>query len=226
MTDELDPRLEQQLRDALHHEADALPLLVRTEDVQRSRQRRSRRRLAIPASLLAAAAVVVVVVASGVLTRFGNGDVAVTPSATAATTERPLVGYDRLAAMLGGATPDLRGEHPAADPAGTPVTVELGTLRAPGTVHYAIDCVGGYVTVTFDDGGGNSGTVRVNCARQPYTSEAPGSPDPLRVKVTSEAAVRWRIVMIATVEALRAGHLRGAGGEPCRELDHARDPAG
>jgi len=197
MADELDPRLEQQLRDALHHEADALPFLVRAEDIDRARRARSRRRLAIPASLLAAAAVVVVVVATVVFGRFGNGDIAATPSASVAATEVRLVGYEMLTAMLGVTKADLQGEHPVADPAGTPVTVELGTVSAPATVGYAIDCLGGHVTLTFDDGAGNPSTMQADCATQPYTAMAPGSQDPYRVSVTADPAVRWRIVMVA-----------------------------
>ena len=81
MDDELDLRLEAHLRAALHHEADALPLLVRAEDVRRARRRRGGRRLALPASLLAAAAVIAVVVVFGGMWRVNQAPVAASPTA-------------------------------------------------------------------------------------------------------------------------------------------------
>ena len=56
MPDELDPRLEARLRDALHHEADALPFTLTISDLEATRrERRSvRARLRLPGSLPAA----------------------------------------------------------------------------------------------------------------------------------------------------------------------------
>ena len=80
MADELDPRLEASLRAALHHEADQLPLLIRSEDIERARRRRGGRRFALPASLLGLAAVLAILVATGGIGRLLQGNVAASPS--------------------------------------------------------------------------------------------------------------------------------------------------
>jgi hypothetical protein len=199
MADELDPRLEASLRTALHHEADALPFLIRSDDIERARRRRGGKRLALPASLLGLAAVLAILVVTGVIGRGLQGNIAASPLPRPTATDRPLVSYELLLGMLGATEPaDLRGEQPVSGPAGDPVNVELGTLTAPGSIHYAIHCLGGPVTLTLDDGGANPDTVLVNCAAQPMTQELPGSERPYRVSVMASPAVRWRIVMTAS----------------------------
>ena len=123
MADELDPRLEVRLRAALHADGDALPLLIREQDVLRARRRRRGRRLAVPASLLGAAAIVAVLVATGVLGRGEPADVGATPSPSPSPSEVPLASYEELLGLIGpGASAAIQGEG-----------------ETPGSVRWAVD---------------------------------------------------------------------------------------
>jgi len=221
MADELDPRLEASLRAALHHEADQLPLLIRSEDIERARRRRGGRRFALPASLLGLAAVLAILVATGGIGRLLQGNVAASPSPLPTATDRPLASYELLLGMLGVAKADLQGEQPASATAGDPVTVELGTLTAPGSVRYAIHCLGGPVTLVLDDGGPNPDIVQTDCAAQPVALDLQGSASPYRVSVTASPAVGWRIVLVASAGAagIPPDCVPLSGGSTGRSLD-------
>ena len=207
MADELDPQLETQLRAVLHHEADSLPFLITTDDIERARRRRGGRRLALPASLLGVAAVLAILVASGVIGRGNEGDVAAPPSASA--TAIPLATYEELDSLLGVQPADvLRDEHPDAGPGGEPVTRTLGTIH-DGGARYGVHCLGGSIDLVATVDGSELGTTRIDCNVAPFEGTAAFSPfgaapaGPVSLSVTSAPGVRWRIV-VSTIPVERS----------------------
>ena len=203
MDDELDPRLEARLRLALHGEADALPLLVREQDVEGARRARRNRRLALPAVLVGAAAVVALLVGTGALTFGDRSGVGATPSPS--PPPPPLAPDEELVALMGpGAVPLLQGEQTAAADldAGT-AAVDLGVLPAGASLAYGVSCLGGSIDIIIIRAGADVGTNRANCSINPYVARVPdlsalGEP-PLdgteHIVVRSSGGVRWRVVV-------------------------------
>jgi hypothetical protein len=199
MDDELDTRLEASLRLALHGEADALPLLVREQDVEGARRARRNRRLALPAALVGAAAVLALLVVTGMLTLGDRSGVGATPSPS--PTLPPLATYDELLALMGpGAVPLLRGEH---DVDADAIEVDLGVLPAGASLAYGVSCLGGSIDIIIVRAGAEIGTNRPNCSIKPYVTwvqdlSALGRP-PLdgteHVVVRSSGGVRWRVLV-------------------------------
>lgn len=202
MADELDSRLEASLRAALHHEADAIPLLIRAQDIRRERRMRRGRRLAVPASLLGAAAVVAVLIATGVLGRGDPTGVGASPSPSPSATPRPLASNEDLGRLIGVA-PEylLSGEHPDADPGGKPVSKAIGTVFGAGSAQYAVHCLGGSIDLVAAVDGKEIGTTRINCNVKAFKATLPlsltgAAPEGgVALTVTSAPEVRWRIVI-------------------------------
>lgn len=201
MADELDPRLEARLREALHADGDALPLLIREQDVLRARRRRRGRRLAVPASLLGAAAIVAVLVATGVLGRGEPADVGATPSPSPSPSERPLASYEDLLGLIGpGASAAIQGEGGTPGSAGEPVETDLGSVLITQTLKLAVSCLGGDLTVAIRANGEDLGTHLIHCSLQgPFASTVnPFAATPAveaRVVVIAPKGMRWRIAV-------------------------------
>lgn len=201
MADELDPRLEARLREALHAEGDALPLRIREQDVLRARNRRRARRWGVPASLLAAAAVVAVLVATGVLGRGDPTGVGGSPSPSPAPSERPLASYEDLLAVIGPvASAALQGEGETPGDAGGSVETDLGPVLVTPTLKLAASCLGGELTVLLRADGAELGSHHVGCSLQgPFASTIdPFAATPAveaRVVVIAPKGMRWRIVV-------------------------------
>lgn len=207
MADELDPRLEARLREALHADGDALPLLIREQDVLRARRRRRGRRLAVPASLLGAAAMVAILVAVGALRVGEPTDVGATPSPSPSPSERPLASYEELLGLIGpGATAALQGEGKTPGGAGGAVETDLGTVLVTPTLKLAVSCLGGELTVALRANGEDFGTHRIHCSLQrPFPSTVdPFAATPAveaRVVVIAPKGMRWRIAVADPFES-------------------------
>ena len=207
MDDELDLRLEAHLRAALHHEADALPLLVRAEDVRRARRRRGGRRLGLPASLLAAAAVIAVVVVFGGMWRVNQAPVAASPTAGSTsvipvqvidTPTEPLPSYEDIAVYAASTVELLRAEHEAVN---TPTQTVAGSLGAMWNLEIVVACDVGDVVVSLRlDGVASPGTdtdrATFGCGQEPGAIlvtmlESAGD---AQVVVDAPAGTSWRLI--------------------------------
>jgi len=204
MADELDPRLEARLRDALRAEADALPLTVSEGDVLRERDRRRHRRWALPASLLGAAAVVTLLVVGGALWRATPDEVAASlaPSPSPSASPRPLATYDELARILDESlvvpwTVAAQGEGPAADAGDGKITTVLGTVGVYQFIDYALDCTGGDIEIRVMSGDTAGFGYKGACDQHPILiTDGAGSADPdSRVEVVATKDVRWRVIV-------------------------------
>ncbi|HYN48134.1 MAG TPA: hypothetical protein VER83_04660 [Candidatus Nanopelagicales bacterium] len=206
MDDELDPRLEASLRAALHHEADSVPLLIRSDDIERARRRRGGRRLALPASLLAAAAAIAVLVIVGGAWRANQAIVATSPSPSLSAADpagRELESMADLRAAIVAIAPSMPvvalGEHLDAGGETGPITIDVGLIGAYRFMNAAYDCAGGDITIAVMDGEAVNSSFRTTCGTTSngvtdgIGSAATGN----RVVVTADAAVRWRIVVSA-----------------------------
>jgi hypothetical protein len=208
MADELDPTLEAKLRVALRSEADALPLLVRPEDVDRRRSARRRRPRAVAASLLGVAAVLAILVGTGAIGRLSPAGPGASPSPS--QTARPLESFATLVALLSsGDTPLLQGEQASAtDPGTGQGEVDLGVLPPAVHLKFALECLGGSLDIVIRHGDTDLGTHHTDCALRPFVVQ---TPDPTlfghapydgteHVFVRAAGGVRWRIVVAATLE--------------------------
>jgi hypothetical protein len=210
MADELDPRLEARLREALRAEADALPFTVNEQDVLRERDRRGHRRWAPPASLLGAAAVVTLLVVAGAIWRATLDEVAASPSASpsAWASPRPLATYDELTRMLDESlivpwTVAAQGEGPAADAGDGKITTVLGTVGVHHFIDFALDCTGGDIEIRVMSGDSAGFGYKSACGPRPIMiTDGMGSADPdSRVEVVATKDVRWRVIVQASAPA-------------------------
>jgi len=208
MADELDPRLEARLREALRAEADALPFTVSEQDLFRERDRRRHRRLALPASLLAAAAVVTLLVVVGAMLRAAPDEVAASLAPSPSASPRPLATYDDLARILDESlvvpwTVVAQGEGPAAGAGGGKITTVLGTVGVHHFIDFALDCTGGDIEIRVMSGDTAGFGYKSACGpRSIMITDGMGSADPdSRVEVVATTDVRWRVIVEASAPA-------------------------
>ena len=199
MADELDPRLEARLREALHREADTLAFALRVEDLERAHRERgsTRTRLHIPVSLLAAAAAIVILVVG-----VGAWRNAAPPSAGTATPDpraAELESYADLAARLStdsGQVAIAQGEDLAGAAPGTgPNETVIGTIPASDYVSWIFDCRGDSVTVSLRRGQEAGPGGAMPCGQQPTVFSFPGFDTPSEVVVTASTDTVWRLVV-------------------------------
>jgi hypothetical protein len=202
MADELDPRLEARLRDALHHEADALPFTLTMSDLEATRRERRSvvARLRLPGSILAAAAAIVILVVAVTAWRTTPqvGMETASPNPDAAGLES----YEELGARLpteGGQVVLAQGEDlvGAATDSGLRETV-IGTIPASEYVDVVFDCRGRSLSFSLrGDPDGEPGGARP-CDQEPAVFTIPGLDIPSEVVVIAPAGAIWRVVVGVT----------------------------
>ena len=193
MADELDPRLEARLRAALRAEADALPVMVREQDVLAARRARRTRRFAVPASLLAAAAAIALFVAFGGFGGRTPDTTGASPSPTAAGLGSRLATFAELRELLPPEADVLvSGDQlPTAQDSSQDYAQVLGSIQARGRIHVAVQCVGAQNIVLEIGDSGN--TTALECSAAAWTGEFMGGAGD--VTITAPGTTAYRIIV-------------------------------